>query len=97
MPADFNPAKERTRMANMPQRGRNEIARPDLVHRQMFECLSLESREGTKTRHCRFVICCSHLFCEVQPRRPGLGERRGCGSLETRQRLDRVEVTQWLD
>ena len=84
-------------MANMLQCGRNEIARPKLVRGQMFEHLSLESGEGTKTRRCRSGTCCSHLCCEVQPRRPGLAERRGCGSLKTRQRLDRVEVAQWRD
>ena len=94
---DFNLAKKHTRMANTPQRGRNKVARSALVHGQLFEHFSLESGEGTKTRRGYPGACGSYLCCEVQPRPPSPGERCGCGASETRQFLDRVQITEWRD
>ena len=84
-------------MANTLQRSRNKVARPALAHGQLCEYFSFESGEGTKTRRGHPGTCGSHLCCEVQPRPPSLCKRRGCGAAETRQLLDRVQITQGRD
>ena len=91
---DFDPAKERARVADTFGCGTNQVLRAKLGLGQAYEHLPLEGREGVEARSGRRVARRGYLLGKVEPRRPGFGESRRCGATKTGQILDSVELSQ---
>jgi hypothetical protein len=89
---NFDPAKNRLRMAGALQCRCDEIAGPELVLREASKYLLLKGSDGSKSRLCSGVRDGFRLLCKVHACCPGLAQRRYSRALETGERFDCVKL-----